>query len=149
MTDRSRPKDAANRSLFRKRWEEANDFDPADPLAGLNRHDLGGPVLERRTVLRLLAASGALTAAHLMPGVGVMPARAAAGGTLRAGWASVGEFRTIDPAQINQVLLFQIASNVLSGLTHINPQLQAEGDLAVDWQVASPAPSTSSTFAKA
>ena len=135
MTDRSRPKDAANRSLFRKRWEEANDFDPADPLAGLNRHDLGGPVLERRTVLRLLAASGALTAAHLMPGVGVMPARAAAGGTLRAGWASVGEFRTIDPAQINQVLLFQIASNVLSGLTHINPQLQAEGDLAVDWQV--------------
>ena len=135
MTDRSRPKDAANRSLFRKRWEEANDFDPADPLAGLNRHDLGGPVLERRTVLRLLAASGALTAAHLMPGVGVMPARAATGGTLRAGWASVGEFRTIDPAQINQVLLFQIASNVLSGLTHINPQLQAEGDLAVDWQV--------------
>ena len=135
MTDRSRPKDAANCSLFRQRWEEANDFDPADPLAGLNRHDLGGPVLERRTVLRLLAASGALTAAHLMPGVGVMPARAAAGGTLRAGWASVGEFRTIDPAQINQVLLFQIASNVLSGLTHINPQLQAEGDLAVDWQV--------------
>ena len=104
-------------------------------MVGLSRHDFSGPVLGRRAVLRLLAASGVLTAAHLMPGVGVMPARAAAGGTLRAGWAAVGEFRTIDPAQINQVLLFQIASNVLSGLTHINPQLQAEGDLAVDWTV--------------
>ena len=135
MTDRSRPQDSAHRSLFRKLWAEANDFDPADPMVGLHRHDMSGPVLPRRTVLRLLAASGALTAAHLMPGIGVMPARAAAGGTLRAGWAGVGEFRTIDPAQINQVLLFQIASNVLSGLTHINPQLQAEGDLATDWQV--------------
>ena len=135
MTDRTRPQDTVSSALFRDTWDEAHDFDPADPLVGLNRHDLSGPVLERRTVLRLLAASGALAAAHLMPGIGVMPARAATGGTLHAGWASVGEFRTLDPAQINQVLLFQIASNVLSGLTHINAQLQAEGDLALDWQV--------------
>ena len=135
MTERSRPTDTAKRSLIRDRWQDAHDFDPADPMVGLHRHDMSGPVLPRRTVLRLLAASGVLTAAHLMPGVGVMPARAAAGGTLRAGWAAVGEFRTIDPAQINQVLLFQIASNVLSGLTHINPLLQAEGDLAIDWSV--------------
>lgn len=116
------------------RWDEANDFDAADPMKGLSAQDLSGPVLERRTVLRLLAASGALTAAHLLPGA-VPQARAASGGTLRAGWSGVGEFRTIDPAQINQVLLFQIASNVMSGLTHINPQLQAEGDLAIDWEV--------------
>ena len=135
MTERSRSTDTPRHSLMRERWQDANDFDPADPMVGLHRHDLSGPVLPRRTVLRLLAASGALTAAHLMPGIGVQPARAASGGTLRAGWAAVGEFRTIDPAQINQVLLFQIASNVLSGLTHINPQLQAEGDLAVDWTV--------------
>ena len=70
-----------------------------------------------------------------MPGA-VPQARAASGGTLRAGWSGVGELRTIDPAQINQVLLFQIASNVLSGLTHINPALQAEGDLALDWEVS-------------
>ena len=135
MIDRPRPPGSKYRATLLDRWSEAHDFDPADPMVGLSRHDLAGPVLERRTVLRLLAASGVLTAAHLMPGLGVQPARAATGGTLRAGWAGVGEFRTIDPAQINQVLLFQIASNVLSGLTHINPQLQAEGDLAVDWSV--------------
>ena len=116
------------------RWDDANDFDRADPMAGLSHKDIAGPQLDRRVVLRLLAASGALTAAHLMPGA-VAPARAASGGTLRAGWSGVGEFRTIDPAQINQVLLFQIASNVMSGLTHINPALQAEGDLAIDWEV--------------
>ncbi|MFQ5973381.1 MAG: ABC transporter substrate-binding protein, partial [Alphaproteobacteria bacterium] len=48
----------------------------------------------------------------------------------------VGEIRTLDPAQINQVLQFQISSNVLSGLTHINPQLVAEGDLAESWSVS-------------
>jgi ABC-type transport system substrate-binding protein len=127
--------DRGLRRYMRARWDEAHDFDPRDPLVGLARHDLAGPVLERRTVLRLLAASGALTAAHLVPGLGARPARAQSGGTLRAGWSGVGEFRTIDPAQINQVLLFQISSNVLSGLTHINPELVAEGDLARDWEV--------------
>ncbi len=117
---------------MKEEFDRAQDFDPRDPMFGLDRQTLSGPRLERRTVLRLLAASGALTAAHLLPGAGVRPA-AAAGGTLKAGWSGVGEFRTLDPAQINQVLLFQIASNVLSGLTHIDPKLVAQGDLAVDW----------------
>ena len=114
---------------------QAYDFDPKDPLFGLTRQQLGGPELNRRSVLRLMAAAGTLTAWHLMPGSGIKPAQAASGGHLKAGWAGVGEFRTLDPAQINQVLLFQIASNVLSGLTHINPQLVAQGDLAADWSV--------------
>ncbi|MEM9139768.1 MAG: ABC transporter substrate-binding protein, partial [Pseudomonadota bacterium] len=122
-------------SDMKSKWDDAHDFDPADPMVGLDRHDLSGPQLGRRTVLRLLAASGALTAAHLMPGA-VAPARAATGGTLQAGWSGTGEFRTLDPAQIPQVLLFQITSNVLSGLTHINPALVAEGDLAQDWEVS-------------
>ena len=115
--------------------KQAYDFDPKDPLFGLTRQQLGGPELNRRSVLRLLAAAGTLTAWHLMPGSGIKTAQAASGGHLKAGWAGVGEFRTLDPAQINQVLLFQIASNVLSGLTHINPQLVAQGDLAADWSV--------------
>lgn len=61
---------------------------------------------------------------------------AVSGGELVAGWAGTAEITTLDPAQINQVLQFQIASNVLSGLTHINPDLTAEGDLAVDWSVS-------------
>jgi ABC-type transport system substrate-binding protein len=114
-------------------FDQANDFDPRDPMFGLDRHALSGPRLERRTVLRLLAASGALTVAHLLPGTGLVRPAAAAGGTLKAGWSGVGEFRTLDPAQINQVLQFQITSNVLSGLTHVDPKFVAQGDLAMDW----------------
>ena len=132
MSRRKHPVDPHLRREMKADLERATDFDPRDPLFGLNRHDLAGPRLERRTVLRLLAAAGALTATHLLPGP-VRTASAASGGTLKAGWAGVGEFRTLDPAQINQVLLFQISSNVFSGLTHINPQLVAEGDLAIDW----------------
>ena len=136
MTKRTSDLDPITMRSIKADYERAHDFDPADPMVGLHRHDLSGPQIERRTVLRLLAASGALTAAHLLPGIAPRPAMAASGGTLRAGWAGVGEFRTLDPAQINQVLLFQIASNVMSGLTHINPELVAEGDLAMDWSVS-------------
>ncbi len=135
MSDQMYPANFELRRIIRDGLENAHDFDRLDPMVGLTPQDLSGPMLERRTVLRLLAASGTLTAAHLMPQFGVTPAAAATGGTLRCGWSGVGEFRTIDPAQINQVLLFQISSNVLSGLTHINPQLQAQSDLAVDWEV--------------
>jgi len=142
------------------RW--AYDFDPQDPLFGLSRSDLSGPKLSRRTVLRLLAAAGMLTAADLLIGCQPTPTEepgAAATpeekkdtptpeekptptpepekrGELVAGWAGTGEITTLDPAQINQVLQFQIASMVLGGLTHINPDLTAEGDLAEDWEVS-------------
>lgn len=129
----SDPHSAAGQSA-KAELDSALDFDPRDPLVGLHRHDLAGPRLERRTVLRLLAASGALSAAYLIPGMTARPARAATDRILRAGWAGVGEIRTLDPAQINQVLQFQITSNVLSGLTHIDPSLVAQGDLAQDWR---------------
>lgn len=123
--------------------ERAYDFDPNDPLFGLTKNQISGPKLSRRSVLRLLAASGAaLTLAPLMKAAGVMPEAttriAAQDGLmeLTAGWAGTAEITTLDPAQINQVLQFQVASNVLSGLTHINPDLVAEGDLAVDWTVS-------------
>ena len=118
---------------------EARDFDVRDPLVGLDRRSLSGPCLERRTVLRLLAAAGMLAATPLLPTM-TRPARAAdegeAGGTLNAGWPGVGEFSTFDPAQMNQVLQFQITSNVLSGLTHIDRELVAQGDLAIDWSAS-------------
>jgi peptide/nickel transport system substrate-binding protein len=126
----------ADEERIREELRHAYDFDPHDPLFGLSRAALSGPRLDRRTTLRLLAAAGTLSAWHLMPGIGARRAAAQSGGELSAGWAGVGEFRTFDPAQINQVLLFQIASNVLSGLTHINPDLAAEGDLAEDWSVS-------------
>jgi len=118
--------------------KEAHDFDARDPLFGLSRDELSGPNLSRRATLRLLAVTGGLCLAHTLPGLRPQAAFAddAAGGTLNCAWAGVGEIVTLDPAQINQVLQFQITSNVLSGLMHITPDLIAEGDLAESWMVA-------------
>ncbi|HEX6120095.1 MAG TPA: ABC transporter substrate-binding protein [Dongiaceae bacterium] len=121
---------------IRAEFDDAYDFDPKDPLFGLSRAAMSGPRLERRTVLRLLAAAGLLTSGHLMGAVRPARAEGKAGGTLNCGWAGVGEITTLDPAQINQVLQFQISSNVLSGLTHINAELIAQGDLAESWTVS-------------
>jgi len=121
---------------IKEELKDAYDFDPRDPLLGLSKEKLSGPRLERRTVLRLMAASGTLAAWHLVPRGTRSALAQSSGGELRAGWAGVGEIRTLDPAQMNQVLQFQITSNVLSGLTHIDPELIAEGDLALDWTVS-------------
>jgi ABC-type transport system substrate-binding protein len=116
---------------------EAYDFDPRDPLFGLSKAQLSGPRLERRTVLRLMAAAGTLSAAHLVPGLASRPASAQQeGGTLQGGWSGVSEIRTLDPARIDQVEQFQISSNVLSGLTHIDGDFVAQPDLAADWTVS-------------
>jgi len=118
-------------------FDDAHDFDPKDPLFGLNRTQRSGSQLSRRSVLRLLAASGMLTAAHLVGGVGVPAAKAAGrGGHLRAAWSGINEIATLDPARINEVVQFQITSNVLSGLTHIDANLVAQPDLAMGWSVS-------------
>jgi peptide/nickel transport system substrate-binding protein len=122
---------------MREMWNDAHDFDPRDPMVGLTGKDLSGPKLSRRTTLRLLAASGALTAAHLAPGFsGAARAAGMSGGTLTCGWAGVAEIQTLDPAKIGQVLQFQVTSNVLSGLMHIDSSLVAQGDLAENWTVS-------------
>ncbi len=128
----------ADKARLRKDLDDAYDFDPRDPMFGLTAEQLSGPSLNRRTVLRLMAAAGTLTATHLLPGAlggGIAEAAGKSGGTLNCGWSGVGEITTLDPAQINQVVQFQITSNVLSGLMHINKDLVAEGDLAESWEV--------------
>ncbi len=115
--------------------KDAHDFDPRDPLFGLSKDQLSGPSISRRASLRLLAASGALSAWHLMPGMTRSAIAQNRGGDLVAGWSGVGEIVTLDPAQINQVLQFQISSHILGGLTHLNADLVAEGDMAESWTV--------------
>ena len=128
---------AKEKAAIASELEEAYDFDPRDPLYGLSKTRLCGPRLERRTVLRLMAASGTLAAAHLLPAFGRRPAAAQQrGGTLEGGWSGVSEIRTLDPARIDQVEQFQITSNVLSGLTHIDGDFVAQPDLASDWTVS-------------
>jgi ABC-type transport system substrate-binding protein len=128
--------DETEQARMRAELVDAYDFDPRDPLFGLSRADMSGPRIDRRAVLRLMAAAGTLSAWHLLGGARPAAAQGAAGGVLTCGWAGVGEITTLDPAQINQVLQFQISSNVLSGLTHINTELIAQGDLAESWTVS-------------
>jgi len=126
----------AQRAELEREMGEAHDFDPKDPLFGLSRGDLSGPTMSRRSILRLMAAAGTLTATNMIPlAGGFSDAEAAMGGTLTCGWSGVGQIVTLDPAQINQVVQFQISSNVLSGLMHINRDLVGEGDLAESWEV--------------
>ena len=56
-------------AILQKELGDAYDFDPGDPMAGLTTADMSGNKLTRRTVLRLMAASGTLTAASLLPGI--------------------------------------------------------------------------------
>ena len=127
-----------NEEDLRKEFEEAYDFDPKDPLFGLKGSELSGPKLGRRAFLRLMAAAGMLTLTDLLTASFSDGPQAAGvkGGELKAGWSGTQEITTLDPAQINQVLQFQISSMVLSGLTHINPNLTAQGDLAESWEVS-------------
>ena len=96
----------AEQQTVREEFDDAHDFDRHDPLFSLRQSELEGPRLSRRAALRLFAAAGALTTAHLMPGIGLRDASAQGkrGGHLRCGWANVGEIRTLDPAKMNQVL---------------------------------------------
>jgi peptide/nickel transport system substrate-binding protein len=137
LRDRFASLSAQQKARIENDLKEAYDFDPRDPLFGLSKAQLSGPRLERRTVLRLLAASGTLTAMHLVPGLGPKQARAQArGGTLRGGWGGLSQITTLDPARIDQVQQFQISSNVLSGLTHIDGDFVAQPDIAASWEVS-------------
>ncbi|VAW14123.1 ABC transporter, substrate-binding protein (cluster 5, nickel/peptides/opines) [hydrothermal vent metagenome] len=139
MDDKQKPQfTPAQQARIDRELAEAYDFDPRDPLFGLSKDDMSGPKLKRRSVMRLMAAAGSLGALNVLP-FGSMVSQAMAsesGGTLTCGWAGVGQIVTLDPAQINQVVQFQIASNVLSGLMHINKDLVGEGDLAENWTIS-------------
>ena len=118
---------------------DAYDYDQRDPMFGLTKEDLRGNQISRRATLRLLAAGGAaLGLAQVLPGLRATTAIADghSGGELKCAWAGVGEITTLDPAQIGQVLQFQIASNIYSGLMHIDNSLVAQGDLAEIWEVS-------------
>lgn len=133
-------------------FAEAHNFDANDPLFGLTKAQLSGPKIGRRSVLRLMAAAGMLSITDLLVGCAAPSetggsaeadgatetasesAAGASGGEMVAGWGGTAEVTTLDPAQIGQVLQFQVTSNVLSGLMHITPDLIAEGDLAETWE---------------
>ena len=73
----------------KREYDDAYDFDAKDPLFGLRKEELRGPRMTRRSVMRLLAAAGALAFTDVLtacaPSAPSAPAgEAAAGGGRRA-----------------------------------------------------------------
>lgn len=111
---------------------DAYDFDPKDPLFGLSKQELSGPKLNRRSMLRLMAASGALTMYHLLNVGRAVEVFGQSGGHLNAAW-STAEFDTLLPQDGAQAVMFKVTSNIFGGLVHYDKDLISRADLATDW----------------
>ena len=125
--------------------------------------ELSGPVIDRRTTAKLLAAAGMGGLAGCAGGGGggseattasggtesggestteesasetTGGSAASQGGTLQAGWFT-GSVDTLDPPYISVGQYFQVAANVFSGLVTLKEDLTVRGDLAKDWTVES------------
>ncbi|ESP87389.1 ABC transporter substrate-binding protein [Candidatus Halobonum tyrrellensis] len=127
----------------------------------ISDEELSGPVVDRRTTTKLLAAAGLGGLAGCAGGGGGDATTAASetseasstdgneestdvatdtpsgdvrGGRLQAGWFT-GSIDNLDPPYIGVGQYFQVAANVFSGLVTLNEDLTVRGDLANDWTV--------------
>ncbi|PSP74119.1 ABC transporter substrate-binding protein [Halobacteriales archaeon QS_3_64_16] len=108
--------------------------------------DLSGPVVDRRTTMKLLGAAGMAGLAGCTGGGGGSGGSGGGangsgsggkpqpGGRLSAGWFT-GSVDTLDPPYISVGQYFQVASNVFNGLVTLDKDLTVRGDLAKDWTV--------------
>ncbi|WP_458209439.1 ABC transporter substrate-binding protein [Haladaptatus sp. NG-SE-30] len=114
--------------------------------------DLSGPVVDRRTTIKLLGAAGITGLAGCTDsgdgdggggggttdgggGTTDVPSSNQRGGRLKAGWFT-GSIDVLDPPFISVGQYFQVAANVFNGLVTLKKDLTIRGDLAKDWQVA-------------
>ncbi|RBI62506.1 ABC transporter substrate-binding protein [halophilic archaeon] len=108
--------------------------------------DLSGPVVDRRTTMKLLGAAGMTSLAGCTGGGGGdsggggsgttgVPSSGQRGGRLKAAWFT-GSIDVLDPPYISVGQYFQIAANVFNGLVTLKKDLTVRGDLAKDWQVS-------------
>ena len=121
----------------------------------ISTDDLSGPVVDRRTTMKLLSAAGMGGLAGCSSEVeptetgtsgGATPTETDAptttevqsnvqtGGRLQAGWFT-GSIDVLDPPKIPVAIYFQVTSNVFSGLVTLKRDLTIRGDLATDWEV--------------
>jgi peptide/nickel transport system substrate-binding protein len=126
----------------------------------VDREALSGPVVDRRTTVKLLGVAGMAGLAGCAGGGGGDPETTAgdgdgeeteeeteaeteeesetssdvSGGRLQAGWFT-GSIDTLDPPYISVGQYFQVAANVFSGLVTLTEDLTIRGDLASDWEV--------------
>lgn len=121
-------------------------------LGDINDDDLSGPVIDRRTTVKLLGAAGLTGLAGCAGGPGdeqpsptetdtsdgtstPTPAEISKGGRLEAGW-NIDQVDNLVPTHITPGQWFQLASNIFNALLMLKPDLTVQGDLAKDWDVS-------------
>ncbi|WP_309221868.1 ABC transporter substrate-binding protein [Halorussus sp. MSC15.2] len=116
---------------------------------------LSGPVVDRRTTMKLLGATGLAGMAGCLGGGDggesqgttasggdgtetetetQADANQKQGGRLQAAWFT-GSIDVLDPPYISVGQYFQVAGNVFNGLVTLKKDLTVRGDLAKDWTV--------------
>jgi len=122
----------------------------------IDKSDLEGPKVDRRTSLKLLKAFGATAITGSLAGCGgsggddtdsdgsgqagsepeteSQPASERQGGTLEA-ILSTDQIPELDPHYMDDPPEFQIQSNIMNGITKITPEGEIVGDLAKDWEI--------------
>lgn len=124
----------------------------------ITEQDLSGPVIDRRTTMKLLSAAGMTGLAgcsgdgdegqdtpeetetngsddtETEPDTDTPESVDRMGGSLRAGWFE-GTIETLDPPFNSDFDQFPIIANIFNGLVWLAPDLTVRGDLARDWEV--------------
>ncbi|MFC3959596.1 ABC transporter substrate-binding protein [Halovivax cerinus] len=115
-----------------------NDSDILDGDPEITTDELSGPVIDRRTTMKLLGVAGLTGLAGCTggddPDDGGSGGSPQQGGTLSAGW-NVGQFDQIDPHYSTSTYRTQLLGNIFSGLVEIKSDYTVQGDLATDWEV--------------
>jgi peptide/nickel transport system substrate-binding protein len=123
-----------------------------DTPTSVTDEDVSGPVVDRRTTLKLLSAAGMAGLAGCLgsggensgnPNAGEkgnadnrqIPPKSKRGGRLQAGWFT-GSIDILDPPYISVGQYFQVAANIFNGLVTLKSDLTVRGDLAKDWTVS-------------
>jgi peptide/nickel transport system substrate-binding protein len=134
-----------------------------DDIENITQEDLSGPVIDRRTTMKLLSAAGMGALAGCSGGGGdgdgetdtgttaggddmetttegdetatTQGGSTRMGGRLTAGWFE-GAIDTLDPPFNSDFDQFPIIANIFNGLIWLAPDLTVRADLATDWEVS-------------
>lgn len=126
-------------------------------MGRIDRGDLEGPKIDRRTTLKLFGAAGLPALAASMAGCtgdegsggeggqdtdqddsqddsSDASKQASAGGSIEVGWLT-DIIEHLDPHRVNKGSQIQIQSNIQTGLVKLNENAEIVGDAAKDWNL--------------
>lgn len=116
----------------------------------IDRADLEGPKIDRRTTVKLLGASGIAATAGCLGGDGGGGddgssgddgsgssddgSTGSSGGRVSAGWLT-DEIEFLDPHMVDLGIQIEVHSNLFNGLLKLDEDVQIVGDAAADWSL--------------